>query len=168
MRPIFWQRIAADRTRPMRIGCFFRQAPTGNLGASWRRHSIVYRCFSPTCFASLDPIGMGSADIRGSIDHLIEDLVRALVAEPEQGRIEIDILGASQVGMESRSEFEQGSHPAVDLDSAAVRLGDAGNPSRRIASPFIGSRRTGGGAFGIRRNRSAGSRSRPIPAGPSG
>ena len=46
-------------------------------------------------------------------------------AHPEDRAVQIDVLAAGQLGMEAGADFEQRSHPAVDLDAAFGRLGDS-------------------------------------------
>src|SRR5205807_1969610 len=61
----------------------------------------------------------------GEVDDLIEAALDVGSAHPHDGAVEVDVLPASELGMEAGANFQQRADAAVDNGTSRAGLGDA-------------------------------------------
>ena len=65
------------------------------------------------------------------VDDLVHRRVHVFAAQPEHGAIEVDVLSAGEIRVESRPEFEQGRETAFGCDGSLGGAVDVGHQSQQ-------------------------------------
>ena len=88
----------------------------------------------------------------GEVDDRVEAPADVLLGEAEDDAVDVDILAAGELRMESRAELDEGGDAALRDDAPGVGLVDAGDdPDQRALAGAVPAQEAQGGAGGTAR-----------------